>query len=92
MSNTEKKRHDTGLWKEQTMMWMKKALKIHEHDRLCAKIRRQSSELKVEFPLPKLNEVVNIIPLSDKMKEWLPKQWEVYKAKNGQVESGPDDS
>jgi hypothetical protein len=92
MTKTEKKRHDTGLWKEQTMTWMKKALKIHEHDRLCAELRREMLEMNVDLPLPKLNEVANIVPLSDKMKEWLPKQWEVYKAKNGQVESGPDDS
>jgi hypothetical protein len=56
------------------------------------KIVQKSLELKVELPVPKLNEVVNIVPLSDKMKEWLLKQWEVYKAKNGQVESRPDDS
>ena len=82
MSKTEKRRHNAAAFGK-SKQW---------HDWLCTKIRRQSLELKVELPLPKLSEVVNIVSLSDKMKEWLPKQWEVYKAKNGQVESGPDDS
>jgi hypothetical protein len=94
MTKTDKKRHQSGLWKDQTITWMKKALKIHEHTRLCAIIQKeqQQEEGRKDIPMPKLAEVANIVPLSDKMKEWLPKQWEIYKKKNGQVETALGDS
>lgn len=80
------KRHQTKRWDKQSIAWLKKALKIEEHKRLSDEAR------EANVHPPKLNEVKNCKPLSDKLKEWLPKQWAIYKEKKGQVhEAGNDD-
>jgi hypothetical protein len=78
MSKAELKRHKTGKWKDQSITHLKNALKKAEHTRLV------NATPKHVQP-PKLSDVQNIVPFSNKMKEYIPLQWEVYKARKGQV-------
>jgi hypothetical protein len=78
MSKAELKRHKTGKWKDQSITHLKNVLKKAEHTRLV------NATPKHVQP-PKLSDVQNIVPFSDKMKEYIQLQWEVYKARKGQV-------
>jgi hypothetical protein len=42
-----------------------------------------------KYQPPKLDEVKNIKPLSQKMQQWLPIQWQIYKKRKGQVQEQP---
>ena len=75
MTKKEKQRHNKK-WEGCAIKAMTNALKIHEHSRLG---REEGQHLK-DF-----SEVKNIKPLSQKMQQWMPKQWEIYKRKKGQV-------
>ena len=33
----------------------------------------------------KIDSIRNIKPLSDEMKQWMPKQWQIYKRKKGLI-------
>ena len=83
MKKAELKRHKTGKWEYQSIARLKQALKKAEHERLCK-----------ENPAnpPKLDEVNTVVPLSAKMQEWMPIQWEIYKSKKGQVHESPEEA
>jgi hypothetical protein len=60
----------------------KKALRADEHLKLC----------KTEDPPPKYEEVKNFRPLSQKLKEWMPIQWQIFKKRKGLVEEQPSNA
>jgi hypothetical protein len=79
MSKAELKRHKTGKWKDQSITHLKNALKnAVEHARLVKATPKHITP-------PKLADVQNVVPFSNKLKEYIPLQWEVYKARKGQV-------
>jgi hypothetical protein len=78
MSKAELKRHKTGKWKDQSITHLKNALKKAEHTRLVNATPKHITP-------PKLSDVQNVVPLSNKLREYIPLQWEVYKARKGQV-------
>lgn len=85
MSASKRRRHELGLsteaWYGQSIAWLKLALKNAEHKRL--------TDLNPKNP-PKLASVTEVKPLSEELKQWLPKQWEIYKQRNGQVHDKPE--
>jgi hypothetical protein len=80
----ELKRHNTGRWDKQSIAWLKKALKLAEYNRLCKEAEKTNTHP------PKLDDIRNIKPLSEKLKEWMPKQWAIYKERKGQVPTTTD--
>jgi hypothetical protein len=58
-------------------------LRAHEHGRLTDIANEE------KYQPPKLDEVKNIKPLSQKMQQWLPIQWQIYKKRKGQVQEQP---
>jgi hypothetical protein len=75
MNKKELGKHKLG-WAGCTIRTMQNELREHEHGRLA---REEGQHLK-DF-----KEVKNIKPLSQKIQEWMPKQWEIYKRRKGQV-------
>lgn len=69
-------------WEGCSIKQMTIELKKHEHARLGA---------DEGIHLKDYNEVKNIKPLSQKLQQWMPKQWEIYKRKKGQVHDNADD-
>ena len=82
MNKKEKERHKKK-WEGCSIKQMTAALKVHEHARLA---REEGQHLK-DF-----KEVKNIKPLSQKLQQWMPKQWAIYKRKKGQVHEGAEDA
>jgi hypothetical protein len=76
----------TGKWSKQSIAWLKRALKFAEHSRLG----EVAKDLGPVVAGPKLSDVTEVEPLSEELKQWLPKQWEIYKQRNGQVHEGGD--
>jgi hypothetical protein len=76
----------TGKWSKQSIAWLKRALKFAEHSRLG----EVAKDLGPDVAGPKLSDVTEVEPLSEELKQWLPKQWEIYKQRNGQVHEGGD--
>jgi hypothetical protein len=79
MSKAELKRHKTGKWKDRSIMHLKNALKSSEHSRFV------KATPKAYYSTAKLTDVQNVVPFSNKLKEYIPLQWELYKARKGQV-------
>eukprot|EP00956_Cyclotella_meneghiniana_P005186 scaffold6470_cov52-Cyclotella_meneghiniana.AAC.1 len=82
MNKKEKAKHNIG-WEGCSIKQMTAALKVHEHARLA---REEGQHLK-DF-----KEVKNIKPLSQKLQQWMPKQWAIYKRKKGQVHEEAEDA
>ena len=70
-------------WEGCSIKQMTIELKKHEHARLGA---------DEGIHLKDYNEVKNLKPLSQKLQQWMPKQWEIYKRKKGQVHDDAGDS
>jgi hypothetical protein len=80
MTAKEKKKHEQK-WDSQTEQDLKVMLRDHERAWLT------KEEEKV---FAKATDVKTIKPLSQKMKDWLPKQWEIYKRRKGLIEETPN--
>ena len=81
MSKKEKKKYDKGF-AGLSMTDLKSLVKKHEQARL----------LTEEDKTVKLDSIKNIKPLSDELKEWMPKQWQIYKRKKGLVMDDEDEA
>jgi hypothetical protein len=81
MTKKELANHKLG-WNGMAIDDLKKALRSDEHLKLC----------KTEDPPPKYEEVKNIRPLSQKLKEWMPIQWQIFKRRKGLVEEQPSNA
>ena len=49
------------------------------------KKHKQTRLLMEEDKTVKIDSIRNIKPLSDEMKQWMPKQWQIYKRKKGLI-------
>jgi hypothetical protein len=79
MTDKEKKKHQQK-WDGQTEQDLK--VMLRDHERAVDKGGREG--------LCKGDGRKTIKPLSQKMKEWLPKQWEIYKRRKGLIEETPN--
>jgi hypothetical protein len=82
MTKEEKAKHKKK-WDGASIARLKSVLRAHEHGRLTDIANEE------KYQPPKLDEVKNIKPLSQKMQQWLPIQWQIYKKRKGQVQEQP---
>lgn len=81
MTKEEKKKHEKK-WDGASIARLKTVLRNDEHRRLGEEEGQH---------LPKYDDVKNVKPLSLKLQEWMPIQWQIYKKRKGQVqEQAPD--
>jgi hypothetical protein len=76
MTKEEKEKHKKK-WDGASISRLKTLLRNDEHRRLGQEEGQH---------LPKYEDVKNIKPLSQKMQEWMPIQWQIYKKRKGQVQ------
>jgi hypothetical protein len=82
MTKEEKAKHKKK-WDGASIARLKSVLRAHEHGRLTDIANEE------KYQPPKLDEIKNIKPLSQKMQQWLPIQWQIYKKRKGQVQEQP---
>ena len=70
-------------WDGMTITELKNELRKDERKRLLE---------EEEQVIAKLSDVKTIKPLSDLLKQWMPKQWEIYKRRKGLVMEDEDDN
>jgi hypothetical protein len=71
----------TDCWKDLNLLELRHILRNHERSRLS---------MEEDKVFAKVEEVKYVKPLSVKMKEWMPKQWNIYKQKKGIVITEPE--
>jgi hypothetical protein len=77
LPSTNSKKIPISKWQELNEMELRHELRDHERARL------EKEENKV---FASAKDVKYIKPLSDKMREWMPKQWQIYKKKKGLID------
>ena len=80
LTKSEKKKYDKGF-AGLSMTDLKKLIKKHEQQRL----------LSEEDKTIKLDKIQYIKPLSQELKQWMSKQWRLYKRKKGLIMDDDDD-
>ena len=80
LTKNEKKKYDKGF-AGLSMTDLKKLVKKHEQLRL----------LEEEDKTVKIDSIKTIYPLSHELKQWMPKQWQIYKRKKGLIMDDDND-
>jgi hypothetical protein len=82
MTKKDMTNHKLG-WSGMLIDDLKKALRADEHSTLCK---------TTEDPPQKYKKVKKIRPLSQKLKEWMPIQWQIFKKRKGLVKEQPSNA
>ena len=77
-SEKEQKKYDKGF-AGLSMTDLKTLVKKHEQQRLLVLVEEDKT-VKIE-----IDKIKHIKPLSDELKQWMPKQWQIYKRKKGLI-------